>query len=209
MALRLIHKWNSAHGGTYKQIRLAHGFLQRRHRVNFSNIQATSQTELLEEVERDRRNREHASAVTEAILVDFEARKDDINESISELRGCLDILLPRIPSDTTVVNATESTDGAGPAIETIASTRRPAKAQKGDGELPDHDNAVDYTNGDGDSSSDADSDGDQDGERSTPFGRTEMLRMLGLSAGSQGGYFARETFGVECKPRCRVCCARF
>lgn len=104
-AIEFLEKWNDSFGVHYRQLRLGFDYLKNTLRFQFPNLQANAARMQQERRERERRTQEILKSKFEELKENFVMIKEEIQSTVDEIVGCLDIArmkkenLPLVPLD--------------------------------------------------------------------------------------------------------------
>ncbi|XP_063045623.1 UV-stimulated scaffold protein A [Engraulis encrasicolus] len=128
LAIQTVQSWHETYGEAYKKLALAYHFLKQVKKVDFQDVEVRTLTERRRQEERQRRLQTIYKEKLDKAKAEMEETCEDIEESLTEMQNCVEILLPD-PDNFAMCNL-EPTAGPSSSGEPAPSRDSPTPTSK-------------------------------------------------------------------------------
>ncbi|XP_022091851.1 UV-stimulated scaffold protein A-like [Acanthaster planci] len=120
--LKAIQEWNAKYGKAYKKLALGYGFLKYNKMVDFANLEARTAVEQRAQAARQAKVELALAQQVSKILNDMDETIPEINECLTQIDNCFELLLPHPTRYSEIVTPSEQIGST--STGTLASTQK-------------------------------------------------------------------------------------
>ncbi|KAL2077111.1 hypothetical protein ACEWY4_026615 [Coilia grayii] len=122
LAIQTVQSWHATYGEAYKKLALAYHFLKQVKKVDFQDVEGRTLAERRRQEERQRRLQTVYKEKLDKAKSEMEETCADIEESLTEMHSCIELLLPD-PDNFTMCNLEPGPSSGGASVSSGGPAR--------------------------------------------------------------------------------------